>query len=338
MARPRKQSRLVKLKDRKYWYIRDGRKTTCTFFTSELEAEQCLIDYNALKNAPDKNPSIKELLGKRMEDVQLRKLRRASSIAYFHPPLIEHFGNLRPDQLTSVFLHAYMEKRANVQGMLREELIELRATLNHAVKSKWIESAPIITLPPRSAPRERFITKEEAYKLLEAASAMHLRTYILIAMATAARKGAILGLTWDRVDLHHNRIDFRDPQLAITKKRRSVVPIDEEVTEVLKDIRKYAQTPFVVEYMGKPVADIKKSFQKACIKAELRDVSPHILKHSVISWLAEARFSVDEISDMTATTRETVSKVYRKFSPDYLAPMAQSLVPKQGFANLFAKL
>ncbi|WP_417452497.1 site-specific integrase [Kiloniella sp.] len=272
-----------------------------------------------------------------MKDVQLRKLRRASSITYFHPPLIEHFGNLRPDQLTSVFLHAYMEKRANVQGMLREELIELRATLNHAVKNKWIESAPIITLPPRSAPRERFITKEEAYELLETASTMHLKTYILIAMASAARKSAILGLTWDRVNLDHNWIDFRDPQLMTSKKRRTVVPIDQEYSEALREVKQYAQTPYVVEYMGKPIADIKKSFKKACVKTGLHDVSPHILKHSVISWLAMDGHSVDQISDMTATTQETIMRVYRKYSPDYLAPLAKSLVPKQGFANLFVK-
>ena len=62
------------------------------------------------------------------------------------------------------------------------------------------------------------------------------------------------------------------------------------------------------------------------------------LKHSVISWLAEAKFTVDQISDMTATHPNTVRRIYRKFSPDYLEDVATSLSKTFSFTNQFAKL
>lgn len=337
MARPRKLPRLIKIPGKERWYIKDGRHQESTFTSDSLEAEQCLVDYINDKNSPRADATLTDLLSKRMENAQFKKLARLEAIECFHVQLNKHLGYLRSDQLTSVYLQDYSEKRSHVPGALREELIELKTTLNYALKKDWIGSIPEITLPAKRPPRERFISKEDANKLLKAAYSMHLRVFILIAMSTAARKGAILGLTWDRVDLERNRIDFRDPELAETKKRRSIVPINSQVAAVLKDLKRYAQTPFVVEYMGQPVSDIKKSFHRACIKAELEGVSPHILKHSVISWLAMDRFSVDQISDMTATSRETIIRVYRKFSPDYLAPLAESLVPAEGFANLFAK-
>jgi integrase len=106
---------------------------------------------------------------------------------------------------------------------------------------------------------------------------------------------------------------------------------------LLEEARKYAQTDYVIEYMGKPVKDIKKSFQKAAQKAGLPDVSPHVLKHSVISWLAMDGHTVDQISDMTATTRETVTRVYRHVKPEYLEGLAGSLAPSANIAQIFSK-
>jgi len=52
------------------------------------------------------------------------------------------------------------------------------------------------------------------------------------------------------------------------------------------------------------------------------------MKHSVISWLAEDGFTIDQIADFTATNRQTVDRIYRKFNPDYLSDLADSLSKK----------
>jgi integrase len=48
--------------------------------------------------------------------------------------------------------------------------------------------------------------------------------FLLIALNTAARKHAILSLRWERIDMTARRIDFRDPDRPVTKKRRVMVP------------------------------------------------------------------------------------------------------------------
>lgn len=102
--------------------------------------------------------------------------------------------------------------------------------------------------------------------------------------------------------------------------------------------KEMAQTSYVIEYMGRRIKDIKRSFNDAAEKAGVPWATPHTLKHSVISWLAEAKFTVDQISDMTATHPNTVRRIYRKFSPDYLGDVAASLAKTISFTNQFAKL
>ena len=54
-------------------------------------------------------------------------------------------------------------------------------------------------------------------------------------------------------------------------------------------------------------------------------VTPHVLKHSVCSWLAEDGYTVDRIADMTGTDPGTVRRIYRKVNPESLSDMANSL-------------
>jgi len=336
MPRPRKQPRLVRLRDRDNWYIRDGRETLSTGTPDEEEAQCFLAEYLTLKERP-RAPTVAQLLDIRLEDLKARGVARQSNTAYYHNALKVHFGTRKPDQLTTPLVNQYLDKRKGTPASLREELLELRTTLRMAVRDGLIAKTPHIHVPPRRPPSEKFLTREQARALLDAAKPMHLRLYLLIGMRTGARKGAILGLTWDRVDLERARIDFTDPAMAITNKRRTVVPIGKDIIPALRVARQTAETNHVIEYMGSPIGDIKKAFAIAAKDAGVPWATPHTLKHSVISWLAEDKFSIDQISDLTATNPDTVRRIYRKFSPDYLEDMATSLDQTVSFTNQFAK-
>jgi len=337
MPRKEQPPRLVKLSNRENWYIRHQGNATSTGTTDRAEAEQWLASYVNAQDTPQSDVTIVELLDRRMEYLQASEKSRFETAPYFHKQLRIHFGNLRPDQITPSRIFAFRIARKEVPGALREELIELRTALNYAAKRKWITSTPDIDIPAKRPPRERFMSKEEFRRLLEAAGAIHLKLFILIAGSTAARSGAITGLTWDRVNFDTNQIDFHDPNRAITNKRRAVVPVDQTVMDILREAKRYAQTGYVIEYSGKPVASVKKSFKKACQKARLEGVSPHILKHTAISWLAEAGHSVDDIADMTQTTPAIIRRVYRKIKNNHLTPMAKTLAPSEDIVSMFTK-
>ncbi len=103
----------------------------------------------------------------------------------------------------------------------------LRAALRWAAgRGKLIAAVPPLTMPERPPARDRWLTREEAARLVAACGSHHVRLFVLLALHTAARAGAILALTWDRVDMERRRIDFREPDRPETRKRRVAVPIN----------------------------------------------------------------------------------------------------------------
>ena len=86
-----------------------------------------------------------------------------------------------------------------------------------------------------------------------------------------------------------------------------------------------ATTTSVIEWNGKPVKSIKTAFQKTADRAGLPWCSPHVLKHTAITWLAKKRWSIEEIAEFTETSTETVRRVYRQGSPEKLVKQADDL-------------
>lgn len=88
---------------------------------------------------------------------------------------------------------------------------------------------------------------------------------------------------------------------------------------------KQRSSDYVIEYAGRPVKGIKRSFATACKKAGLEGVSPHTLKHTCISLMAEAGIDNRLISEYTATSLETVDRIYRHVNPEALRGVADAM-------------
>ena len=92
--------------------------------------------------------------------------------------------------------------QAASDGTIHTELAYLRAALHRALG----RDAPAFNLPSKPRPKDRWLTPEEARRLIDAARSPHIRLYIRLALYTAGRPSSILDLTWDRVRLAEGRI------------------------------------------------------------------------------------------------------------------------------------
>lgn len=354
MPRPARDSvepRLVTRKGRRNWYVEwvplgaQQPRRVSTGIPHEgqgeppVEARQQLEEIRQQLGAAGQDSTVAEILAQRERDaagrveaVTLRNLKQQ------HKMLRQHIGHLQPDQVTRTRLLDYMNRdRGQKMTAVAREFEELRSAFRLAglpVPSDW-------PVPKKKPPRDRWLSHAEARKLVKAAesSSLHLRLFVLIALQTGARKNAILDLTWDRVREDRGVIDFNNPERNVTKKRRPISRVDGRLCAVLQDARGLALSGNVIEWHGKPCADIKKGFAELAIEAGFyrldRDrqgqetrratISPHVLKHTAISWLAEAGYSVDQIADMTDTEAATVKRIYRHVAPDYLAPLSKTL-------------
>lgn len=342
----RVEPRLAAVSDRQKWYIvwtdpgtgRSRRRSTgvprepsCTGNPrrAPVAAVQALDAFIDALDTPQEDMTVGELLDHRLDDLRARldprdfkgaRYRRTSyRYASIHKGLKAELGSLRADQLTRQRLTRFGQKY-HWRRKVSKAFTELRAAYKLAGLTP-----PDFPKTPARPPRDRFIPREAARKMIAAAPLLHVEVYLTLAFLSGQRRGAILELTWDRVDLDRGIVDFNDPQRALTDKRRAVVHLDRRALGLLRRAREEGRTPYVVEYAGRPVYDIKKGFATAAKAAGVPWATPHHTKHSVISWLAAKGWSIDFIADYTNTNRDTVARVYRKVSPGALEPMSRDL-------------
>lgn len=140
--------------------------------------------------------------------------------------LTDFFQGRRVQEVTKQACKAYGRWRARADGTIRRELIVLRAAINHAHREGKLSRSVYVELPEAAPARLRWLTRDEAAKLLKAALEepkvrFHLPLFILLGLYTGQRSEAILSLKWAMVDFEANLVDFRLPGRKETKKKRS---------------------------------------------------------------------------------------------------------------------
>jgi integrase len=223
--------------------------------------------------------------------------------------------------------HTLERRAAGIKdGTIHTELGHLRMVLKWAENNNIIARAPHIERPAKPDPKDYYITKDEAKRLLDSANVPHIATAIMLLIATGARNTAALELTWDRVDFERGMVNLRNPFDRSRRKGRATVPMNDKLRESLLEAKKAALSPFVIEWAGAQVKSIKKGLKAAAISAGMPDVSPHVLRHSAAVWLVEDGHSMSEVAQFLghSNTRMT-EKVYARYSPDHLRSLASSL-------------
>lgn len=234
------------------------------------------------------------------------------------------FGNLRPDQVTVAHCRAYAAARKQMgkqDGTIWTELGHLRTVLRRYLGDR----APRVERPSKPPPKDRWLTEAEIGKLLAVPKAHHIQLAILLMLATAGRIGAILELTWERVDLERGILNLRATETG-PRKGRAVVPINAGLMAALTRAREVAQTRYVIEWAGGPVKSIKTGFKRACDDAKLADVSPHTLRHTAAVHLVASGAPMTKISQYLGhSSIHVTERVYARFAPDHLREEAAIL-------------
>lgn len=238
-------------------------------------------------------------------------------------------GWIEADALRPSHSATYARQRRGegvADGTIRRELTTLRAALHWAAGERLIAAAPCVRLPPRPAPRDRWLSREEAGRLLAACESYHVRLFIMVALHTAARRGAVLDLRWTQVDHERRLITFAAPGRQQTVKRRPVVPINDTLLAALAEAREIAETAWVIEYRRQRVGNIKKAIARTVARAGMPEVTAHVLRHTAATWMALAGVPMRQISLYLGHTSErTTEETYAHHHPDYLRGAARSL-------------
>lgn len=276
------------------------------------------------------------------------------SAKYHRTHLTGYFGARLVSYLTPSAVQGYTEHRYTQgvkPGTVRRELTTLSAALHHARKQGRLTEVPFIKMPQAPRGKTRWLTREEAAALIDACKSRHMRLFCEIALHTGQRKGAILELSWSRVDFANRTIDFNPVGRQETNKRRSIVPMNDHLYAVLKEAKKEAKTLMVIEYKRKAVSEVRIAFKRAAIRAGLftwekmdngkrrkvTDVTPHTLRHTAGSWMAQAGVDMYIISQLLGHSLGATTARYAHLHPSHMRKGTDALATCQQFANKQAK-
>lgn len=222
---------------------------------------------------------------------------------------------------------AQCRKEGKADGTINRHLGALRAGLRFAVRSGDLATAPHVPGLREPPPRAHVLNRRQVAALLRAARALghdHVALFVRLAVYTGARRSAILQLTWDRVDLKAGTVDYRLPGVAHSRKRRAVTGLPRRLLSSLRRLRARQDGSHVIQWRGKPVASIRRAFRETATAAKLPHVTPHVLKHTAVSWALRVA-SPWVVSGMTATSVRTLQAVYGKHMVDDLKAAAEAM-------------
>jgi integrase len=309
------------------WYAaetRDGKTVRRALRTSDrATAERRLAD---LTRKPDTTAIIDAA-----EAHLARCAGKASLPAMMHAwkALKPTFASYRVDQITPELCARYRAKRLK-QGVTDGTVLKELSFLRSAVRKTKAGAQAVFEMPPQPPPQDRWLTEAEVTRLVAAMPDGHLRLFTILAVTTAARSGALLDLTWDRVDLERRQIALGEPQEG--RKRRAVVPINDTAFAALRAAQQASASDYVIDYAGRQVASIKKGFREAAKRAGLEGVTPHMLRHTAATWMAQKGVPMIEIARYLGHSNPAITyRVYAKHTPDYLLNAAAAVELKGVF-------
>lgn len=230
--------------------------------------------------------------------------------------------NVDPAMIDEAMCRKYAGGRGAGPSTVRYELSMLSVALRRAKDAKAIDAVPTVWRPAAPERQVRHLTHAQFERWFKEVKAPHARLYVLLGVYSMARPSAILELTWPRVNFERGQIDLNPAGRRQTKKRRPVVPLNDEAMDALRAAYKGRQSEFVIERGAKQVGNIKKAFQAASKRSGIH-VTPYTLRHTGAVWAAEAGVSMAELAQfMGHDDDSTTQKHYARFSPDYLKGVA----------------
>ena len=227
--------------------------------------------------------------------------------------------------LSAARIAAYRDERLKEvsPGTVIRELAYLSAIINHA-RREWGINVPnpvqMVRKPQSPQARSRVLTDEEVIKLLQALEPVGRRSHwtkpaVQLALATAMRRGELLSLRWEHIDLE-NRTAF----LPDTKNGDSrTVPLSTAAVQVLAGLpRHISGVVFPVKFFTLDAA-----FKRGIRRAGLDKVRFHDLRRTAITRMAEKLPNVIELAAVSGHKSLMVLK-------RYYHPKAQDLALKLG--------
>lgn len=315
-----------------YWirYSVNGKQRRESSNSVKKEDARLLLGKRLLEIEAGKEPEIKKIKNYTFEEIAVEyfkwceRQRSFRSKRLFIKQLVDAFGHLQVRFINTMLLEQFQTDRIN-KGNKPATINRLLATLKHCIHKgyQWemlsedtLKRVRQVKLLEENNRRLRYLSKEECQELVSLCQG-NTKAIAITALNAGMRKGEILGLTWEQVDLKHGFI-----LLDITKNgERREIPINDTLRHTIQGLTRRLDVPYLFydAVTGKPLQDIKRSFNTACRRAGIKDFHFHDLRHTFASHLVMAGVDITTVSRLLGHKSLSMTLRYSHLAPEHMS-------------------
>lgn len=220
---------------------------------------------------------------------QKRSVARAERSARY---LLEEFEGMKAVEVNTTRIKELIEKRKAQgfsNGSINRELAALKRAFNLAIRCTppKVSVVPYIPMLKENNVRKGFVEYEE-FAALRDALPFYLKPVLTFGYFTGWRRGEILGLRWNQVNLREGIVRLEPGETKNDEGR--TVYLEPELWEMMKDLHKNRRLDCqnVFHLNGNDLSDFRKSWKKACIKIGRPGLLFHDLRRSGVRNMVRA--------------------------------------------------
>ena len=240
--------------------------------------------------------------------------------------LVEVFGKRRISDLTAIDAETYKTNRARKvrPASVNREMTVLKHMFSKAVEWRLLPTNPFRGVRSLRVPSriERILGVDEESRLLAACTSVRsrfLRSVLVLALNTGMRRGELLPLKWDQIDLIQGRIRILD---AKTNSSKRSIPMNSTVFTLMSELARNKKSQWffrVTEGQGNNTwiskLDLKKGFRKAVELAGLPKIRFHDLRHTFATRLVQKNVDLITVQRLLGHVNISMTARYAH-SPD----------------------
>lgn len=201
----------------------------------------------------------------------------------------------------------------------------VRAILRKAALDwEWLDRVPRFRLLREPKRRVRFLTRNEAERLLSVLPA-HLAAMARFSLETGLRQANVSGLQWSQVDLTR-RCAWIHPDQAKARKAIAVPLTSAAVVLIRQQVGKCPTHVF--SYCGKPIRQVNtKAWRKGLKRVGIEDFRWHDLRHTWASWHVQSGTPLHVLQELGGWETAEMVRRYAHLSSEHLAQYVDRFSP-----------
>lgn len=319
-------------------YYQDGRrKWKSTGATVKADALKALTQFKELLQERTRSVSLQQFVSEFLTYGEANYSRKTLTI---YRSILQRFVALTKNvslmELTPQHVDNYKAKRLKDKTKSKHprdispvsvnvELRALRAALNTARKWKLIdanlfEGVSLAEVPERDP---LFFSPSDFERLLQCINENWLKEIVVFAVLTGMRRGELLNLRWQEVDLQRRIIQIRSTPTFKTKHgKKRVIPLNDTAFYLVQSKHGKDTSEYVFTLNGKQIFEgwLSHKFKKAVRRAKLEKDGLHFhsLRHTFASWLVQDGVSLYEVQKLLGHSSSSVTEVYSHLQPEQM--------------------